>query len=120
MEEKVAQGNFSMFESLSLILEPKDKESISMHESLQSNIISHWKSLESEYQHYFPETAKHALRALLPFVSPYLCEFAFSSMVVLKSKQRNQLGLDDMRCALSTISPKIENLVKNKEYNPPH
>ncbi|XP_067930517.1 zinc finger BED domain-containing protein 5-like [Watersipora subatra] len=152
--KKVAQGNFSMFESFSLILEPKDKEPISMPASLQTNIISHLDSLKSEFQHYFsevseselslvrnlfccfaesvpdglqeklidlqndssandvyedktteefrssmihsyPQTAKRALGTLLPFVSTYICESASSSMVVLKLKQRNRLGLED-------------------------
>ncbi|XP_067940530.1 zinc finger BED domain-containing protein 5-like [Watersipora subatra] len=56
--KKLAQDNFSMFELLSLILEPKDKESISMPESLQSNIISHLGSLKSEFRHYFPEVSE--------------------------------------------------------------
>lgn len=179
-KRKVTQGNFSMFECLSLIIEPHDKEPVSMPQTVQSSIKCHLDSLESEFQRYFPEvsdvelslvrnpfrcsvervpdelqeelidlqndsaakgafedktieefwptminsypkTAKHALRTLLPFVSTYLCESAFSTMVVIKTKQRNRLSLeDDMRCALSNITPNIEHLVKNKKYNPSH
>ncbi|XP_067943265.1 zinc finger BED domain-containing protein 5-like [Watersipora subatra] len=69
-KKKVAQGNFSMFESLSSILKPKDKEPISIPESLQSNIISHLDLLESESHHYFPEVSESELRLVR---SPLRC-----------------------------------------------
>lgn len=52
---KVASGNFSMFESVSSILEPEDKESITITEYVQSSIKSHLDSLEAEFERYFPE-----------------------------------------------------------------
>ncbi|XP_067939783.1 uncharacterized protein [Watersipora subatra] len=50
--------------------QPKDKEPISMPESLQSNIRSHLDSLESEFQHYFPEVKESELSLVR---SPFHC-----------------------------------------------
>lgn len=69
----------------------------------------------------YPKIAENALHTLLPFVSTYLCESGFSTMVIIKSKQRNRLGLEDgIRCALSNIQPRIQQLAKNKKQHQSH
>jgi zinc finger BED domain-containing protein 5/7/8/9 len=56
----------------------------------------------SKIMHSYPKIAYLALQTLLPFPSTYLCESAFSHLLLLKSKQRNRLAVeDDLRCALS-------------------
>lgn len=52
----------------------------------------------------------------LIIVSTNLCESDFSTLLQIKSKQRNWLNVEnDMRCALSKISPRIMNLIKQKQ-----
>ena len=154
-------GNYSVFESMSMMLEMENKQ---MPELLKENIISHLTALEEESKHYFPEVSdeelnlvrnpfkysvdsipdeqqnelidlqndstakdffddstveefwthmigsypnvtKIALHSLLPFVSTYLCESAFSTMLLIRTEHRNRLELeDDIRCAQSETS----------------
>ena len=69
----------------------------------------------------YPNVAKVALRGLLPFVSTYLCESGFSTMLVIKTAHRNRLELeDDIRCALSETSPRMNKLLKDKQYQTSH
>ena len=61
------------------------------------------------------DLSKQATIALLPFPTTYsyLCEAGFSILAIVKTKYRNQFQLeDDIRCALTTISPDFDKLVK--------
>ena len=56
---------------------------------------------------------KQATIALLAFPTTYLCEAGFSTLPMVKTKYWNQLQReDDTRCALTTIIPDFEKLVK--------
>ena len=67
-----------------------------------------WLRMASSY----PEISKTALKKLLPFSSPWLCKSAFSTLLNVKTKQRNRLEVEqDIRCALLTTEPRIKNLV---------
>ena len=69
----------------------------------------------------FPVISEIAIRNLLPFPKTYLCETAFSQLLILKNKYRNKLDLeDDLRCAISTTEPRIELLAKKLQYQPSH
>ncbi|XP_068226334.1 zinc finger BED domain-containing protein 5-like [Palaemon carinicauda] len=69
----------------------------------------------------FPVISEIAIRNLLPFPTTYLCEAAFSQLLILKNKYRNQLNVeDDLRCAISTKEPRIELLAKKLQYQPSH
>ena len=60
----------------------------------------------------YPQISKITLKKLLPFNSTWLCESAFSTLVNIKSKQRNRLEVEqDIRCGMSSTEPKIPNLV---------
>ena len=62
----------------------------------------------------YPKVTEKALRVLIPFVSTYLCESGFSTLLQIKSNQRNRLDVENyMCCALSKISPRIMDLVRN-------
>ncbi|XP_046988243.1 protein ZBED8-like [Schistocerca americana] len=62
-----------------------------------------------KYFTVYPNTAE----LYLPFSSTYLCERAFSAVVVIKNKLRSKLSIaNDLRCAVSAIQPRIQNLVK--------
>ncbi|XP_064079476.1 protein FAM200A-like [Macrobrachium nipponense] len=74
-----------------------------------------------KYLPMYPNVGEEALRVILPFPSTYLCEAAFSALVVLKTKQRNRLDVEnDLRCALSSFNPIISNLVGKKQQLPSH
>ncbi|KAF2361029.1 hypothetical protein FHG87_008213 [Trinorchestia longiramus] len=74
-----------------------------------------------KYLPMYPKVGKEALRGIFPFSSTYLCEAGFSALVVLKTKQRNQLDVEnDLRCALSSFNPRISDLVRKKQQHPSH
>ena len=60
-----------------------------------------------------PILGGEALKALLPFATTHLCEAGFSALAVTKTKYRNRLQPeDDLRCSLSSKSPRFEELIK--------
>lgn len=65
-----------------------------------------------KYYAIYPIVGKEALRLLLPFSTTYLCERGFSTLLGIKTKQRNRLHVEnDLRCALTTVPPRIHQLV---------
>ena len=65
---------------------------------------------------YHSKVTKKALRILIPFMSTYLCEAGFSTLLQIKTKQRNKLHVeDDLHCALSQTSPYIQRLSDDKQ-----
>lgn len=69
-----------------------------------------WLSVEAEYK----ELSDKAMNKLLQFSTTYLCESAFSTMTLVKTKQRNRLNAESaMFVAISKIKPRIEELSKN-------
>ena len=100
-----------------------DNEQLNIHEQyleLQSSqaakikfssslLIEFWWSMLQEY----PELAKRALEALIPFPTTYLCEVAMSAPVIIKTTCRNRLRVaNDMRMALSNINPRIDEVTQ--------
>lgn len=50
----------------------------------------------------FPQLAESTLEILVPFATTYFCETGFSTLVHIKTKDRNRLDAsDDMRVAIS-------------------
>jgi hypothetical protein len=75
----------------------------------------------TKYVRVYPNVAEVALRVILPFSTSYLCESGFSTLVTLKTKQRNKLDVEnDLRCALSATKPRIPLLVSKKQLHPSH
>ena len=71
-----------------------------------------WVSLLDSY----PILSKKALFILIPFVTTYLCESGFSTLVNIKTKKRPRLLVEhDIRVALSTTTPCIKKLAKKKQ-----
>lgn len=69
----------------------------------------------------YPNVAMLAFRVLVPFVSTYLCESGFSTLLNLKTKTRNQLNVEhDMRLALTKTHPRILRLVNQMQFQPSH
>ena len=69
----------------------------------------------------YPELAKRALEALIPFRTTYLCEAAMSALVNIKTTYRNRLRVEnDMRIARSNINPRIDKLVSKRQEQRSH
>ena len=80
-------------------------------------VTDFWLRIASSY----PEISKTALKKLLPFSSTWLCESAFSTLMNVKSKQRNRVEVEqDVRCALSSTEPRIKNFVAKVQSHPSH
>ena len=76
-----------------------------------------WIAMKDSY----PKTTEKAPHILIPFVSTYLCESGFSSLLQIKSKQRNRLDVeDDLRCALFQTAPRIWMLSDRKQCQASH
>ena len=63
-----------------------------------------------------------AIQALLLFPSTWLCESTFSVMLGIESKYRSQLKTPEhnLRCAVTNVSPRINELVAKKQVHPSH
>ena len=71
----------------------------------------------------YPGLARAALEMITPFPTTYLCEKAFSTMLLIKTNVRNRLhgGLvHDMRVALANTMPRYEKLVAHKQEQKSH
>ena len=80
-------------------------------------VTEFWLSVALSY----PQISTIALKKLLPFNSTWLCESAFSTLVNMKSKQRNRLEVEqDIHCALSSTEPRIPNLVSKFQEHVSH
>ena len=69
----------------------------------------------------YPELAKRALEALIPFPTTYLCEAAMSAVVSIKTTYRNCLRVaNDKIIALSNINPRIDELASKRQEQRSH
>ena len=70
----------------------------------------------------YPTLAQKAIHQLLVFPSTWECEQGFSAMMNIKSKSRNRLTSTshNFRCAVSTVTPRINQLVQEKQMQPSH
>ncbi|CAO2589068.1 Zinc finger MYM-type protein 6 [Lemmus lemmus] len=88
---------------------------LSSDTSLQSayksmSVTQFWVSTKTSY----PELHEKAVKLLLPFSTVCLCDATFSALTA--SKQRNLLGFGSaLRLAVTSLVPRIEKLVKEKE-----
>ena len=104
------------FEQLELVQLKEDTGARTMFDNI-SNLANFWINVMPTY----PLLSAKSLKLLIPFSTTYLCEQSFSSMVVIKTKQRNRLDLEsDMILALTKVEPRIEKLMKDKQAHPSH
>ncbi|XP_076039422.1 zinc finger BED domain-containing protein 5-like [Oratosquilla oratoria] len=72
------------------------------------------------YQPY-SKVSMIAFCVLVPFASTYLCEAGFSTLVNIKTKNRNRLDVgDDMRLALTNFRPRISKLAAEMQHQASH
>lgn len=76
----------------------------------QTTLDEFWLKMQAEYS----ALSRKAVNKLLPFTTTYLCETAFSTMSIIKTKHRNRLDADDaVTLAISKIEPRMKELSKN-------
>ena len=70
----------------------------------------------------FRNPSRIALNLLLPFSTIYLCEQGFSTLMHMKTKERNRLKSVDnqMKACLSGIVPRFELLAENHQMQESH
>ena len=72
------------------------------------------------YQSY-TKLSMIALRVFVPLASTYLCEAGFSTVVNLKTKNRNILDVaDHMRLASTNARPRISKLAVQMKHHASH
>ncbi|KAL2103117.1 hypothetical protein ACEWY4_002285 [Coilia grayii] len=83
----------------------------------EKTLTEFWCDVEREY----PELGKHALVELLPFGSTYMCEVTFSALTHIKTNKRNRLNVENsLIAAVSTLSPDVAKLMKDKQAQVSH
>ncbi|KAE8287511.1 Zinc finger MYM-type protein 6 [Larimichthys crocea] len=83
----------------------------------EKTLTEFWCDVEKEY----PELGKHALVELLPFGSTYMCEVTFSALTHIKTNKRNRLDVENsLIAAVSTLSPDVAKLMKDKKAQVSH
>lgn len=76
----------------------------------QTDLEEFWLKIRDKYS----ALSRKAVNKLLPFTTTYLCETAFSTMSIIKTKHRNRLDAEDaVMLAISKIEPRLEKLSKH-------
>uniref|UniRef100_A0A8C7WYZ7 DUF4371 domain-containing protein n=1 Tax=Oryzias sinensis TaxID=183150 RepID=A0A8C7WYZ7_9TELE len=80
----------------------------------EKGLTDFWLHIQPEHS----ELADSALKLLMPFPTTYNCEVGFSTLVGLKTKQRNRISVNyDMRLKLSSLEPDIASLMAQKKQH---
>uniref|UniRef100_A0A3P9KVF1 BED-type domain-containing protein n=1 Tax=Oryzias latipes TaxID=8090 RepID=A0A3P9KVF1_ORYLA len=80
----------------------------------EKGLTDFWLHIQPEH----PQLADSTLKLLMPFPNTYNCEVGFSTLVGLKTKQRNRISVDyKMRLKLSSLEPDIASLVAQKKQH---
>ena len=86
----------------------------------KASLTQFWANVQS-MEPSLSNLCKQAATALLLFPTTYLCESGFSTLTMIKTKYRNRLQPeDDIRCALATIIPEFDKLVKQVQGQGSH
>ena len=69
----------------------------------------------------YSKTMEKALYILIPYMSTCLSEIGFSTLLQIKTKQRNRLDVEDeLRCVLYQATSRIQQLLNNKRTQVSH
>ncbi|CAG4960017.1 unnamed protein product [Parnassius apollo] len=84
----------------------------------ETDLQHFWLCVKNEY----PLLSKHAIAILLPFATTYLSELGFSTLTTIKTKKRERLRTidEEMRAALSAITPNLDRLCSIKQSHVSH
>lgn len=101
------------------LIEIRSDDSVEL-EFNEKSLTEFWIRRQQEY----PSIAKEALINLMPFATTYLCETAFSTLLIIKNKHRSCLSTNaleqNLRISISDISPDIDLLCKDIQSHPSH
>lgn len=76
-----------------------------------------WMSVGNEYS----LLSVKAQKILIPFATSYLCEAGFSAVAVIKSKYRSKINVEnEMRVAISNITPRFSKMCDDQQAHPSH
>ena len=95
---------------------------LSMNRSLklknnESDFSSFWISIRDEYL----DISQQAINILLPFATTFLCKSAFSSLTLIKNKQRSELeSVEQELSVLVRHSPRIKSICARMQVHHSH
>ena len=99
------------------LIELSADEGLKMRFENTESLASFWIKAKVEY----PDLADNAIKTLIPFPTTYLCEHGFSTMSIIKTKYRNLINIHSpFRLALSTIEPRLEKIISQKQAQSSH
>ena len=82
-----------------------------------SDLHMFWIKVKEEH----PDIATKALKSLLPFPTPYLCDAGFSTVTATRTRLWSRLDISNtFRVSLSLITPRWEHLVAGKQARGSH
>ena len=77
-----------------------------------SDLHMFWIKVKEEH----PDIATKALKSLLPFPTPYLCDAGFSTVTATRTRLWSRLDISNtLRVSLSLITPTWDHLVAGKQ-----
>jgi len=84
----------------------------------QNSLDEFWWSARKSYS----VISVKAIKIILPFASPWLCEYGFSALTEIKSEKRERLlGIDDkMQVCLATTEPRFNLTCSQKQAHLSH
>ena len=78
-------------------------------------------SFSVSMQRSYAKISMAVFKIIPPFVSTYLCERGFSTLIQIKTKARNKLEVQDhMRLAVLRTEPRIKKLCAELQAHPSH
>ena len=119
-----SQNPFSLMIDIATIPEEVQDELLELRNDsadreifMTKSLSQFWSSMLTSY----PKLSMEALRFIVPFASTYPCESGFSALMLIKSKARHQLDVeDDMRIAISKTQLRISRLACNMQQQKSH
>jgi len=107
-------------------LSMNEKESL-IDLSLDSSLKAKFQSSSSKSQFWlyvkneYPLLSEKAVKILIQFSTTYLCEKTFSSVTTIKTRYRSRLDVSRaLRLAVTTLEPKMQKLIQNKQKQVSH
>ena len=92
-----------------------DTTLMSKHKDLP--LSQFWISLKNEY----PELSDKAIKLLLIFSTTYLCEKSFSSLSLIKTKQRNRAEINALlRLSETSLQPRLSRITSKRHQQISH
>ncbi|XP_042905119.1 protein FAM200A-like [Parasteatoda tepidariorum] len=87
------------------------------HKFQTVSLVQFWLNLHTEYN----TLSNKALKVLLLLATSYLCKTGFSALAAMKSKYRARLVVEkELRVAISSQTPRFDQLCANRQAHPSH